>query len=116
MTRRLPRPTTRANAGHASIAITPPTTRKRKAVASQESTVRQPLKKTKTVARAATSPDVPLPATPQTQPSTSPSKMDSDDDFMSGASSQGFGGTLDSDDGSVAGEYHHSVRLRNRLD
>jgi hypothetical protein len=59
------------------------------------------LKKAK--AQVPVSPAAALPATPQTEESTPPPDMDSDDDFMSGASSQDFDNNFDSDDGSVIG-------------
>ena len=46
-------------------------------------------------------PNAALPATPLTTPSTPLVKMDSDDEFMSGASSQEFDDIQDSDDGSL---------------
>lgn len=47
--------------------------------------------------------DVASPITPITNTSTPPRSMDSDDEYMSGTSSQeeGFDGTQESDDGSL---------------
>lgn len=74
---------------------TPPLTRKRKASDSPD-ILEEKSTKAKKVANAA------LPATPLTNASTTP-VMDSDDEFMSGTSSQeeDFGGTQDSENDSL---------------
>ncbi len=64
-----------------------------------------------------------LPTTPLTNASTPPPNMDSDDEFMSGASSleEDFGGTQDSDndslgDGEISARCHGRVFVRHNTD
>jgi hypothetical protein len=88
---------------------TPPQTRKRKATArSDTSSVQSKKAKTEPKVQEETiqAPDPVLPATPITNPATPKTKMDSDDEFMSGVSSQGdeFVDDFDSDGGSL-GEF-----------
>ena len=86
---------------------TPPLTRKRKAVECPD-IIDEKCTKVKKVANAA------LPTTPLTNASTTP-VMDSDDEFMSGASSQeeDFGGTQDSENDSL-GDGETCLHYRHR--
>lgn len=80
------------------VAITPPQTRKRKAAEDPEDC---PISKKQ--ANHNRVPNAALPTTPLTNMSTPPPMMDSDDEFMSGVSSQedAFGNVEESDDGSL---------------
>ena len=88
----------RANTGFHQSATTPPQTRKRKAADSPKISLPS-TKHTKTVEFASAV----FVTTPITNASNPPQAMDSDDEFMSGTSSQeeAFGYAQDSDDGSL---------------
>ena len=97
------------------VITTPPQARKRKSAGSEDnlsaSSKKQKLDEV---------PDAALPVTPQTTPSTPIAEMDSDDDFMSGASSQDFDDDIqDSDDESLGMSSPHprsyAVAHRGRL-
>ena len=100
---------TRSSTAFPQINTTPPQTRKRKAATSLEITPVS-LKRPKIQGKIA-------PTTSQAALSTPPlTTMDSDDEFMSGLSSQdeGFGATQDSDDDSLGdGEFYSDLADRS---
>ena len=102
----------RASTGFHQSATTPSQTRKRKAT--EKSNILPPSTKHTKTAEAASAVSV---TTPITNASTPIQVMDSDDEFMSGTSSQeeAFGYTQDSDDGSLGAFLDNSDFVIGRL-